>query len=522
MKNISAILFLITALGIIRVNAQALVNNKGAGIYIKRGATVIIRTNSLHNFTGHIENGGRFTIEGDVVNDDTLSGGKLGTGHYRVLHDWINNGVINSVRDTVELYGTYQLIGGTVPTSFYNLKLSDYLYSYAAAPQPLALAPPTAPSAIKVHGIDAYVDGWLDLTNVELATNKFNMTVRNTSLGAIMNEQIGNEEDFGFVSSTDTGKLVRHTNATLEYYYPLGTPTSTGYPFYYRALGVSASSAAPNEYGARLTKDPTGEGFDVDIMDDILCSVNPLYYHNISHQSGNASADLKFYFNAQNDRPWTDVGHWENSRWNYTTLASAGLDNNYNTLEIRNWNNFIPEQFALAAQKFTMEAGPDHEIFVGETVELDPYVSSTNNIATHYWTPDTYLDNANNWEVTSRPDRDVVYQLYAINEFGCEVIDTVRIRVKPADLLIPTAFSPNGDGVNDIFRVVKQNVAEFLLQIFNRWGEKVFETSDVNEGWDGIYKDTPQPMGVFMWQMKYKLKGKNDSKFESGNVTLVR
>lgn len=502
MKHIS-IFILTTFLSIAQANAQALVNNLGANVYINPGAFVIIRTNSLHNFTGYVQNGGEFVIEGDVINDAQLAGGTSATGLYRVLGDWVNNGSVNSMQDTVHLYGHNQLIGGTVPTAFNNLLLTGQ------------------PSSIKVMGNDAYVDGWLNLTDVELATNQYNMTVRNTNLGAILNTMIGSEEDFGFVSSLDTGKLIRHTNNTSAYYYPLGTPTSTGVPFYYRPLDVSPSSAALNAYGARLTKDPSYEGYDVDIMDDILCKVNPLYYHNISHQSGSSPADLKFYFNAANDRPWTDVGHWKNSQWNYTTTASAGLGGGYNTLEINNWNDFDPEPFALAAKKFTIEAGPDHVIFAGENVTLNPTYTAT-NIASHYWSPDRFLDNANNWDVNSRPNEDITYQLYAINDLGCEALDTLHIRIKPAELLIPTAFSPNGDGVNDVYRVVKENVSEFLFQIFNRWGEKVFETTDVEEGWDGVYKDVPQPMDVFTWQVWFKLSGSNQKKFKSGNVTLVR
>jgi len=94
---------LILSVGVI---AQPLVTNQGAGIYIQPGGYVIVKTNSVHNANGYLENGGQFVIEGNVVNDDSLLGGVASpTGNYRVLGDWINNSNVYSNQDTVELYG---------------------------------------------------------------------------------------------------------------------------------------------------------------------------------------------------------------------------------------------------------------------------------------------------------------------------------------------------------------------------------------------------------------------------------
>lgn len=503
MKKIS--ILLVIALGYASAYSQALVNNYGTQWFIQPGAIVSVRTNSVHNFSGSIQNGGDFLIEGDLVNDGTVTGDPSSpTGLYKVLGDWINNGTTDPHQDSVWLYGDNQLIGGTVPSYFYKLKLTG--------PQ----------SAVKVQGLDAYVANTLDLSDVELATNQYNMVVSSTLPAAILNSTTGgSEEDYGFVSSLDTGKLIRYTNSTSAYHYPLGTPTSTGLPFYYRPLDVTPSSPALNVYGSRLVKDPTGEGYSIDFLDDSLCKVNPLYYHNITHNGGNSPADLKFYFDAANDRPWTDVAHWENNRWNYTEVASSGFGGGYNTVEIQDWNDYDPFQFALASKQFRIDAGPDYYIFDGESVDINPTTDAT-NIASNYWTPDTYLDNPYAWNVTSTPHEDMTYTIYAVNELGCEAHDSMKIFIKPADLLIPTAFSPNNDGVNDVYRVIRDNVSQFRFQIFNRWGEKVFETTDINDGWDGTFRDRPQPMGVFTWQIWFKLSGSDKQRFKSGNVTLVR
>jgi gliding motility-associated-like protein len=115
-----------------------------------------------------------------------------------------------------------------------------------------------------------------------------------------------------------------------------------------------------------------------------------------------------------------------------------------------------------------------------------------------------------------------VYTIKVVDDFGCVISDSVRLLIQDEELLIPTAFSPNKDGSNDIFRVKNTNLSQFQLQVFNRWGEKVFETTDADEGWDGTFRDEPQELGVYVWKAEYKLNGAPSVKFASGNLTLVR
>ena len=116
------------------------------------------------------------------------------------------------------------------------------------------------------------------------------------------------------------------------------------------------------------------------------------------------------------------------------------------------------------------------------------------------------------------------YVLKAINNIGCFDYDTIMVRVnkKCGDLFIPTAFSPNNDGVNDVLNVMSNNcLTSMVFEIFNRWGEKVFETTDTSEGWDGTYKGTMQDPGVFGWYLEALLwDGKTVSL--KGNTMLTR
>lgn len=122
-------------------------------------------------------------------------------------------------------------------------------------------------------------------------------------------------------------------------------------------------------------------------------------------------------------------------------------------------------------------------------------------------------------------------QLIAITQFGCPDT-TVTTIITNADVIFPNAFSPNpnaGSGGeyslfstdNDIFFPYTSGVTDFSFEIFNRWGEQVFETLDIKRGWDGYYKGNLCEEGVYVWKAFIKL---NDGKefFKNGDVTLMR
>lgn len=88
-------------------------------------------------------------------------------------------------------------------------------------------------------------------------------------------------------------------------------------------------------------------------------------------------------------------------------------------------------------------------------------------------------------------------------------------------LTFPNAFSPNEDGINDEFRAVSnERLESYSLQIYNRWGEQVFESTDINEAWDGSYKDRMGEIGVYVYVLQYQFVG-GDAELKQGNVTLV-
>jgi gliding motility-associated-like protein len=115
------------------------------------------------------------------------------------------------------------------------------------------------------------------------------------------------------------------------------------------------------------------------------------------------------------------------------------------------------------------------------------------------------------------------YSVTVTDEFGCQGTDSAVLVVLPRnDILIPTAFSPNNDNLNDVFAIIPTNaIKAFDIVVFNRWGNKIYSSSDINESWDGTYLDTDCETGVYVYSGSVTFM--NDGVLEfKGNVSLVR
>jgi gliding motility-associated-like protein len=139
------------------------------------------------------------------------------------------------------------------------------------------------------------------------------------------------------------------------------------------------------------------------------------------------------------------------------------------------------------------------------------------------WTPKDLFTNPTDFKNVINLTKDsmiVVQSTDLIN--GCIGYDTLYIVIKEEDILIPNVFSPNGDNLNDVFRLkVLGNVEVTLFEIYNRWGEKIYQsTSKDTPGWDGKYKGSDQPIGTFIYFINYVKYDKKE--FVKGNLTLIR
>jgi gliding motility-associated-like protein len=106
---------------------------------------------------------------------------------------------------------------------------------------------------------------------------------------------------------------------------------------------------------------------------------------------------------------------------------------------------------------------------------------------------------------------------------GCE--EKISVPVSAITLTdgiyIPNAFSPNGDGLNDVLMVYGAIIREVHFMVFNQWGEKVFESNSQSRGWDGFFKNKAQPSGVYMYICKLRLLDGSEIE-KKGAVNLIR
>ena len=120
-----------------------------------------------------------------------------------------------------------------------------------------------------------------------------------------------------------------------------------------------------------------------------------------------------------------------------------------------------------------------------------------------------------------RPGR---YWLSVTDVNGCSGKDSVTIRAKdcPVKIYFPNSFTPNNDGLNDRFMpTIFGRTLQYRLSIYNRYGQKIFETSNASIGWDGTFKSDKQPMGAYVWIASYQLVGAEPATAK-GNVLLLR
>jgi gliding motility-associated-like protein len=155
------------------------------------------------------------------------------------------------------------------------------------------------------------------------------------------------------------------------------------------------------------------------------------------------------------------------------------------------------------------------QIWPGESYQIDP----GGNCLYFEWFPSSGLNAANISNPLASPEVRTRYFVTARTEEGCIIKDSIDILVNTETLLdIPNAFVPtDGD-----LKLVKRGIANLkYFRIFNRWGNKVFETSNIDQGWDGRYNGQVQPMGVYMYSVDAETStGKQFRK--DGNITLIR
>ena len=231
---------------------------------------------------------------------------------------------------------------------------------------------------------------------------------------------------------------------------------------------------------------------------------------------GLVSANAPFRYSLNNDGNFNSTGSFKKLGAGFYSIFIVNNNGCDTTIVVE-----VPEP-----QNAVLTVLPqDTTVNVGEKVLLDvlisPYPKSV--ITTYRWSPQQGLScvDCANPVVTSYNDENY-YEVIVTYNKGCIAKSSVTVFTDASpEIFTPNMFSPNDDGLNDKFFVYGLGIRDFDLKIFNRWGEKVYESTEQTQGWDGFFRNEEQEPGAYVYyvQVVY-LNNKEFSK--TGSVTLVR
>ncbi len=233
-------------------------------------------------------------------------------------------------------------------------------------------------------------------------------------------------------------------------------------------------------------------------------------------------------FVANNTNPVIPVKQWQWSFGDGATGNEASVTHAYH-----NGGTYIAGVYALSpggCSSDTLEqevsifatnafAGNDTIAAVGQPIQLQ---ASGGDL--YKWTPQSGLNDANISNPVATVQNDITYAVTVSSATaGCPTTDSIFVKAyKGPAFYVPTAFTPNGDGKNDVFRFVAAGITEiYYFKIFNRYGQLVYRSISPSTGWNGSFNGKPQTTGIYVWLIEGKDYLGNNIK-RKGTVTLIK
>jgi len=177
--------------------------------------------------------------------------------------------------------------------------------------------------------------------------------------------------------------------------------------------------------------------------------------------------------------------------------------------------------------KLTISPPPNVTAFKSNDIDCSNDRSQLNAAGAdqYVWTPAITLNNPGIRNPIATPLSTTGYIVKGTDTTGCTGYDTISVKVdniNKGGYMMPNAFTPNNDGLNDCFRIKYWGVINDLeFSIYNRWGERIFFTRDATQCWDGTYKGVKQNGGVYVYMIKAKTNCEAEV-FRKGTFVLVR
>jgi len=556
--------------------------NKGQVFHSDPGVQLRVEGAFENDSSALSDNNGILVIDSSFYNFHNSK--QQGNGAYYVSANWVNSA--HFARDTsiVHLWGMTEYIEGDSTTNFYNLSCEG--------------------GGRKVMKVNTFVYNYLNLHNLELATNEDTLYIENPSTSAIQSSTIYGKE--GFISTLDTGCLVRKTNSTGIYYFPFGSIIGTNR---FRPVNLSPDAGTINQYALSFqNKKGDLDRYLTANTDTDVCKVNPLFYHTINRIQGTTSTDIYIGYIAAEDGVWTEISNWNSSKnkWINTGIGGGAKINAYNAVERPTWNTFTDKPYALENFKPHIDSLSGSTLLcnsspvnsIAYTDNLGSYIyswsssggsfngdSTGSNVSVKFTsvgtqkigltiidtstgcssgrfsknlnvskgpkagfsisylnlfenTPISFKDSslgANTWVwnfgngyTSSVQNPQTAYsngggytiKQIVMDSIGCKD-STERSLLISCSLKVPTIFSPNGDGENDVFLIEGLCITNYTLEIMDRWGLLVYKGAEGSLAWDGR---TPSgqgcPEGTYFYTLEANVGGIIQN--NKGFVTLVR
>lgn len=160
-------------------------------------------------------------------------------------------------------------------------------------------------------------------------------------------------------------------------------------------------------------------------------------------------------------------------------------------------------------------------LYPGDSVQFNPQASGS-NVLKYVWSPATGLSSPVVANPMAQPLYSTLYIASGVTEFGCAASDSVFVQVMSESLIkMPNAFAPSNNGASHFKAAREGIVALKSFRIYNRWGKLMFQTSNIDEGWDGKLNGDYQPMGVYVYMIEGVLPS-GRTYYQQGDFTLIR
>lgn len=227
-------------------------------------------------------------------------------------------------------------------------------------------------------------------------------------------------------------------------------------------------------------------------------------------------------FNPAFNYSWTPGGNLSDPTIYNPTLT--GIQSESFTVTATNplTNCFHSDTAAIIVIQPLQDINYDTTIVIGDQIALP--ISNQDGFILFIWTPEDGLSCLGCSNPTVQPLEEITYNVIMEDILGCSTAEGIfHIDIYPETFVeLPTTFTPNGDGENDVIYVKGWGIKDLIsFQIYNRWGELVFESSELNEGWNGYYKGMLQNNGTYVYKVKVQTFREEEIE-KNGHINLMR